>query len=90
MADINKVVACLEKIKSKNMGQNPDNLVHFLTKDFGCEVEDTKNLIEEALVANVIKSVIFNNKVAYRIVRMDSLRMILYLFQKPKTQMVMV
>ena len=60
MADLNKVVLCLEKIKSKNM------------KDFNCDCEDAIKLIDKALAANIIKSVIFNGKVAYRIVRADS------------------
>ena len=34
MSDLNKVVICLEKIKSKNLGQNPDNMKHFSKKDF--------------------------------------------------------
>ena len=72
MADINKVVVCLEKIKNKNMGQNPDNLIHFLMKDYGFDNEDAKNLIDEALAANMIKSVTFNKKVAYRIVSTDT------------------
>ena len=72
MSDLNKVVLCLEKIKSKNLGQNPDNLKHFLLKDFNCDCEDAIKLIDEALAANIIKSVIFNGKVAYRIVRVDS------------------
>ena len=72
ISDLNKVVLCLEKIKSKNMGQNSDNLKHFLLKDFNCDCEDAIKLIDEALAANIIKSVIFNGKVAYRIVRADS------------------
>ena len=64
MADIYKVVECLEKIKGKNMGQNPD-VLHFLMKDYDYQNED-------AIVANAMKSVIFNGKVAYRIARTDS------------------
>ena len=56
MADIYKVVECLEKIKRKNMGQNPDNVLHFLMKDYHSQNENAENLIEEALVANAIKS----------------------------------
>ena len=26
MADLNKVILCLENIEGKNLGQNPDNL----------------------------------------------------------------
>ena len=35
MADLNKVVLCLEKIKSKNM------------KDFNCDCEDAIKLIDK-------------------------------------------
>ena len=72
MADLNKVILYLENIKGKNLGQNPDNLTRFLIKDFGYEKEDADKLIEEAICANVIKSVIFNGKVSDRIVRADS------------------
>ena len=73
MSDLNKVALCLEKIKSKNLGQNPDNLKHFLLKDFNCDCEDAIKLIDEALAANIIKSVIFNGKTAYGIVRANSI-----------------
>ena len=72
MSDLNKVVLCLEKIKSKNLGQNPDNLKHFLMKGFNYDCEKAMELIDEAIVANIIKSVIFNCKVAFRIIRADS------------------
>ena len=72
MADLNKVISCLENIKGKNLEQNPDNLTRFLIKDFGYEKEDADKLTEEAICANIIKSVIFNVKVSYRIVRTDS------------------
>ena len=72
MPDLNKVVLCLEKKKSKNLEQNPDNLKHFLLKDINCDCEDVIKLIDEALAANIIKSVIFDGKAAYRIVRGDS------------------
>ena len=45
---------CLEKIKGKNMWQNPDNVLHSLMKDYDYQNEDVKNLTEEALVANAI------------------------------------
>ena len=73
MSDLNNVPLCLEKVKSKNLGQNPDNLKHFLLKDFNCDCEDAIKLIDEALAANIIKSVIFNGKAAYRIVRVNSI-----------------
>ena len=37
MAGLNKVILCLENIKGKNLGQNPDNLTRVLIKDFGYE-----------------------------------------------------
>ena len=72
MSDLNKVVLCLEKIKKKNLWQNPGNLKHFLLKYFNCDCEDDIKLIDKALVANIIKSVMFNGKAAYTIVRADS------------------
>ena len=45
MADLNKVILCLENIKGKNLGQNPDNLSRFLIKDFGFEQEDADKLM---------------------------------------------
>ena len=44
---------------------------HFLWKDFNCDCEDAIKLIDEVLAANVIKSVIFNGKMSYRIVKAD-------------------
>ena len=62
MSDLNKVVLCLEKIKSKNLIQNPDNLKHFLMKYFNYDCEKAMKLIDEPIVANIIKSIIFNGK----------------------------
>ena len=72
MSDLNKVVLCLEKIKSKNLGQNPDNLKYFFMKDFNYDREKATKLIDEAIVASIIKSVISNGKVPFRIIRADS------------------
>ena len=72
MSDLSKVVLCLEKFKSKNLGQNPDNLRDFLMKDCNYDFEEAMKLIDEAIVANIIKSFVLNGKVAYRIIRADS------------------
>ena len=72
MPELNKVVSCLEKINSKNLGQNPDNLKDFLMKNFNLDCEKAMKLIDEAIVANIIKSVICDGKVAFRIIRADS------------------
>ena len=73
MSDLNRVVLCLEKIRSKNLGQNPDNLKKFLMKDFNYECEEAMKLIDEAINTNIIKSITFNGKVAYRIIKSDSI-----------------
>ena len=52
MSDLNRVVLCSEKIRSKNLGQNPDNLKQFLMKDFNYECEDAMKLIDEAINSN--------------------------------------
>ena len=72
MSDLNKVISCLQKIKGKNLGQNHDNLMNFLVKDYECSSEIAENLIEETVEANIVKSIIFNGKKPYRIVKTDS------------------
>ena len=72
MADLSKVILCLQKIKSKNLGQNQDNLKSFLVKDYEYSPELAENLIDEAVQANIIKSIMFNGKISYRIVKTDS------------------
>ena len=71
MSDLSRVVLCLEKIRS--LGQNPDNLKQFLMKDFNYECEEAMKLIDEAINTNIIKSITFNGKVAYRIIKSDSI-----------------
>ena len=53
-------------------------------KDFVYESDDVKDLIEEAIVANVIKSVIFNGKVTWGTLRVDSV--VDYMIFIPETQ----
>ena len=72
MSDLNTVISCLQKIKGKNLGQNYDNLMNFLVKDYECSPEILENLIEEAVEANIVKSIIFNDKKSYRVVKTDS------------------
>ena len=59
MSNLNKFFLCLEKNKSKSLGQKPDDLKH-LMKDFSYDCGKSMKLIDEAIVANIIKSVIFN------------------------------
>ena len=72
MADLNKVILCLQKIKSKNLGQNQDNLKSFLVKDYEYSPELAENVIDKAVQANIVKSIMFNGKISYRIVKTDS------------------
>ena len=53
-------------------------------RDFVYESDDVKDLIEEAIVANVIKSVIFNGKVTWGTLRVDSV--VDYMIFIPETQ----
>ena len=72
MSNFNKVVLSLQKIKSKNLGQNQENLVHYLVKDFGFSNDEAEILIVDAVEANAIKSGIFNGKTSCRIVKTDN------------------
>ena len=68
MSNFNKVISSFKKIKSKNLGQNQENLVHYLVKDYSFSNDEAEILIIHAVRANAIKSVIFNGKASYRIV----------------------
>ena len=72
MSNFNKVVLSLKKIKSNNLGQNQENLVHYLVKDYGFSNDEAEILIADTVKANAIKSVIFNGKTSYRIVKTDN------------------
>ena len=52
MADLNKVILYLQN-KSKNLGQNQDNLKSFLVNNYECSPELPENLINEAVQANI-------------------------------------
>ena len=69
MADLNKVILCLQKIKSKNLGQNQDNLKSLLVKDYEYSSELVQKLINEAVKANIMKSIMFNGTTSYRIAK---------------------
>ena len=43
--------------------------MNFLVKDYECSPEIAENLIEEAVEANMVKSIIFNCKKSYRVVK---------------------
>ena len=84
MSNFNKVILSLQKIKSKNLGQNQENLIHYLVKDNSFSNNEAEILIVDAVKANAIKSVIFNGKTSYRIVKADNVSDVTVLF--PDTQ----
>ena len=62
MSDIVDVVLCLKKIKTKNLGQNKDNLINNLSKGNGYCKESVIKIIEIAVKENVIRIVLLNGK----------------------------
>ena len=62
------VFSCLKKIKTKNLGQNKDNLINYLSKDYGYNKESANEVIEKAIKENVVRIILFNRKNSYRIV----------------------
>ena len=59
-------ISCLKKDK-KNLGQNKDNLINYLNKDYEFALE----AIEKAVPENLAKIVLFNRKDSYGIVDKD-------------------
>ena len=47
MSDIFDVVSCFKKIKTKNLGQNKDNLINYLRKDYGYNKESPNKVKEK-------------------------------------------
>ena len=48
MSEFNQVILSLQKIKSKNLGQNQENLVDYLVKDYSFSSDEAEILIVEA------------------------------------------
>ena len=87
MSNFNKVVLSLQKIKSKDSGQNQENLVYYLVKDYNFLNDEAEILIVNALKANAIKSLIFNGKTSYRIVKTDNVSDTTVLFSDTQEEM---
>ena len=49
MSDTVDVVSCLKKTKTKNLGQNKDNLINYLSKDYGYSKESANTIIEKTV-----------------------------------------
>ena len=82
MSDIFNVVSCLKKIKTKNLGQNKDNLINYLSKDYGYNKKSANKVIEKAVKGNVVRIVLFNGNNSCRIVEKVENTMIV-----PETQL---
>ena len=72
MSNLNKVTLSIQKIKIKNLGENQENLVNYLVKDYRFANDEAEILIDQAIHTNVIRSVLFNAKTFYRVVKSDS------------------
>ena len=68
MSNIVDVVSCLKKIKTKNLRQNKDNLINYLSKDYSYSKEAANKVIEKAVKENMVRTVLFNGKNSCRIV----------------------
>ena len=82
MSDIVDVVSRLKKIKTKNLGKSKDNLISYLSKDYGYSKESANKVIEKAVKGNVVRIVLFNGNNSYRIVENGENTMIV-----PETQL---
>ena len=60
-----------KKIKKKNLGQNKNNLINYLNKDYGYSKESTIEAVEQAVTENMVKIVLFSGKNSHRIVDKD-------------------
>ena len=49
ISNFNKVILSLQKIKNKNLGQNWENLVNFLVKDYNVSNDEAEVLIIDAV-----------------------------------------
>ena len=75
LSHLNKAILCLQNIKTKNLEQNQDNLKNFLVKEYEYSPDLAENLIDEALQANIIKSIMvkFHTELSRQILLMTLL-----------------
>ena len=68
MSDIIDVVLCLKKIKTKNNGQNKNNLIDYLSKDYSYSKESANKVTKKAVKENMVRIDLFNGNDSYRVV----------------------
>ena len=64
-SNLYKYVRCrwyLKNIKTKNLGQNKDNLINYFSQDYSYNKESANKVIEKAVKENVVRIVLFNGK----------------------------
>ena len=73
MSNLSHIISYLKKKdkKRKTCGQNKDNLINYLNKDYDCSKEFALEAIEKAVTENLAKIVLFNGKDSYGIVAKD-------------------
>ena len=49
MSNVNKIILFLQKIKSKTLGQNQENLENYLVKDYSFSNNEAEILIVDAV-----------------------------------------
>ena len=54
--------------KKKNIGQSNDNLINYLSKDYGYSKESANKVIEEGVKKNMVRIALFYGKNSYRLV----------------------
>ena len=57
-----------KKKKKKNLGQNNDNLINYLSKDYGYSKESANKVIEKGVKKNMVRIALFYGKNSYRLV----------------------
>ena len=68
MSNLFDVISFSKKIKRENFGQNKDNLINYLNKDYGYSRESAIEVVQKAVTENMLNIVLFNVKDSYRIV----------------------
>ena len=68
-----KIVEILEELKTSKDGRYYDNIVDMGERKFGWSTEDTKQQIQTGIDHNIIKEIMFRNRLAYRLIEGSSI-----------------
>ena len=72
MSNLNVAFLSLQKINSKNLGQNQKNLVNYLLKGYSFTKDGAETLIDHTVQVSLIRSILLNGKTSHRIEKSDS------------------